>query len=360
VGASTLSAAITAGTYESAAELAAAVQASIRATIGGADVTGLCAFDAATKGYRVGRSSGTFNLRAESGPNRDLGVYALLGFAASADQTGMSSYLGAPVVTDIDQQHVIRVDAQGYADDASGTYTGSAGAVITRGADVARLVWHRFMGRPLRLVDEPSFAAARTSRPAPLGLYLRADQSTADVLEVLKLSTLSDVVIDGAGRISYLPYSSTVPASAEQLQDRDYLAWSMAVPVRDTYAEVVVEFDVDPATDTPRVRRKATPAVALVAGRPESKTVRTYLTVPNDAQALARDLATLAAAQPREVQLQLKSRLRDARPGTVVRITRDAGLDESGRLDDVAFRVAQVAVGERVELRLLELIELGV
>ena len=358
-GGSTLSATIQAGTYASVSEVAAETQAAIRAEIGGGDVTGLCEFDVEAKSYRVGRTSGTFNLRAQSGPNRDLGIYSLLGFAASADQTGMSSYLGSPVLTDVDKQHVIRVDGEGYKDDSSGTYTGSADGLITLGADVARLLWHRFMGRSLALVDEPSFAAARTARPAKLGLYLRSEESTAAVLEALKLSTLSDIVIDGAGRVSYLPYSSTVPASAEQLFDRDYLAWSMSRPIRDVHAEVLVEFDLDASTGTPRVRRKAMPEVALTAGRSEAKTVRTYLTVGNDAQAVAQDLATLAAAQPREVALQLKSRLRDARPGTVVRLTRDAGLDPSGRLDDVAFRVASIAVGERVELRLLELIELG-
>ena len=87
------------------------------------------------------------------------------------------------------------------------------------------------MGRSLSLVDEPSFAAARTSRPAQLGLYLKTEQSTSAVLGTLRLSTLSDIVIDGAGRIAFNPYSSAVPSSAEQLFDRDYLSWSMSKPI---------------------------------------------------------------------------------------------------------------------------------
>jgi hypothetical protein len=360
VGGSMLSAVVAAGTYASAEALAAALQAAIRTAIGGGDVTGLAEFDLELGAYRVGRSSGTFNLRSESGPNRDLGLYETIGIAASADQTGMSSYLGSQVLVDVDDVHVIRVDAQGYQDDASGTYTGSASGLVTLGADVVRLLWHRLLQRPLSSIDEPSFAAARTLRPAPRGRYQRTAISTGDVFQRLRLSTLSDLVIDGAGVIHYVPYTSTVPSGAEVLEDRDYLSWSMARPLRDVFSEIVIEFGEDPATGAVATRRWLSPEVALTAGRPDGHAERVYLTVGNDAQALARDLAMISAAQPREVVCSLKARLRDARPGDIVRLTRlEGALDATGQLVLVPFRIASVVAAERVQLRLVELVEIG-
>lgn len=97
-----------------------------------------------------GMSNGVFNVSAKS-----------LSYSASVSGGSLTSTSTAdnPIGE-------VYFDGQGYADDGSGTYTGSASALIEKAADVMHHFARVVAGIPSGRVDAASFATARTDAPA--------------------------------------------------------------------------------------------------------------------------------------------------------------------------------------------------
>lgn len=362
IGGSALVATLTPGLYAAAA-LAAHVQAAIRAAIGGADTTGVATYSETTHLYSVGRSSGTFNALLSTGANKDRSAWKLLGFTTSADLSGSSSYTGdTAAFTDADTDHVLRVDARGYKDDASGTYTGSAAALIEKGPDIVRLLWRRFLGFPLTLIDVTTFAAARTTAAEQLGIYLGGKTSTKDVFDRVEWSCRADIVIDGAGVVYFNPYTSDVPAGAIRVEERDLIGVTEESALTDTYARIDVLYDRDPSTGTAKTRSKTNRHVARRFERPETREFETYLIVDNDAQVCANEFGTLAAGEANKRRFAVPGRLVDRMPGERVLVTMSrSDLHEDGELDATPLRIVSLRFNDlegRTEAEMIDDVEL--
>ena len=88
-------------------------------------------------------------------------------------------------------------DGQGYADDGSGTYTGSANALIEKPADVLHLLARHIGGVPANKLDVPSFVTARGDAPSSYKLAgVLTDRSTNLKELLIALGMQSRVKVD--------------------------------------------------------------------------------------------------------------------------------------------------------------------
>ncbi len=355
VGGSVLEAALTPGLY-TAAGLAQQVAARLSAAAGEAID---CAYDDATHKFGISREAGALQLLLSSGTNRARAAWKTLGFTAAADLSGSNSYTGDQATfQDAQAEIVLRVDAQGYRDDSLGTYTGTPLARIEKGPDLVKFLWRRHLGYDLGLIDTASFEAARSSAPEALGLYLAQQVSSKEIFDRVEHSCLADIVIGGDGALFFLPYDSSVPASAPRLFERDYLSFAASQSVADVYAAVQVQYDQDPSTGAWRVRTSRADEVQVRHGRPDTRAFETYLTQGEDAQVRANQLGRLAAAAVRKLRIAAKSGLFERKVGDKLRLSRArAALVPGGVLDGAPFRIQQLRsdyLGGRVEATLIE------
>jgi hypothetical protein len=357
VGASALLATLTPGLYVPAT-LAVEAAARLNAAASVADIT--VTYDDESHRLTVAKGAGTLNLLCDTGVNADLSGWSVLGFDRATDKTTLPSYEGDAEAlfdadTDADVLHILRVDGDGYKDDAAGTYTGSASAVITRGVDICRFVWHRLMRQPLDRFDEVAAAAARASHPEPLALYLSTRTTTRTIFEALRSSNLAQIVVDGAGRLYYVPYTDTVPSTAPVLRDRDFASWRAGRPRADVHPEVIVLYGEDPTTGARLERRASDGSVRLAAGRLGRKELDTLHTTGDNAQLLANRAQTLAAARPIVATVTVPSRLARYKPGDFVLVTRARGL--GGPFVEEPFRIVWMQHGRLTEARLVQNVE---
>ncbi len=114
----------------------------------------------------------------------------------SATKTGTVSLSSSSTAEKAIGEAVL-IDGQGYADDGSGTYTGSANALIEKPADVLHHLSRVVAGIPSGRVDATSFQQARSDAPAShkLGGVLTDRSSTLKTL-LLGLSMQSRIKID--------------------------------------------------------------------------------------------------------------------------------------------------------------------
>jgi hypothetical protein len=276
----------------------------------------------------ISRSAGDDDLLCNSGENKDQGIWPRIGFDTGEDRTGGGPHEGDEVLyvaDDVDRVHLLRVDGEGYKDDASGTYTGTPGALITLGPDVARALLLSWMGKASDIVDE-SFEAARTAAPQPLGIYLSRPASTKEIFDQVERSCDAQIVVEGDGRVSFTVYSSDVPSDAVHLEDHDYLSFEQAESDTDVYSTVRVYYDEDPSTGDWRHRLATSASTPARFQRPEPKDFHTYLTDQDDAQRGANLKRTLGAAPRWRFTFAVKGRLMDHKVGDKVLLSRSRGL----------------------------------
>lgn len=340
LGGSPLSATLVAGAYTST-QLATHVAAMLTAAAGTAIA---CAFSNVTHFFTVSKAAGTLTLLLSTGTSKDRSAWKLLGFTGTADLTGALTYTSTDQsFTDAGKDHILRCDAQGFKDDSVGSYTGTPSALIATGPDIVKLIWRRYLGLSLDLIDAASFAAAVISAPQPLGIYLGDQVSTKDIFDRIELSCLSDIVIDGSGVAYFTPYAASIDADAPTLYARDMLASSGPTGVRsvaDVYPYLRVQYDLDPSTGSWKVRTADNPIVKVRFGRQDPKNFETYLTSGNDAQARLGQFTTLAASAPLRLTVTVKGKLLDRRCGQKVYVTRArAPMASVGTLAASVFRV---------------------
>jgi hypothetical protein len=302
-----------------------------------------CSYSDSTHLVTISKSSGTLQLLLGSGANKERSIFSDAGFTGDTNLTGSLSYAADTVLfDDVDLDHVLRVDAKGYKDDSSGTYTGTANALIELGPDIVRCLWARWLHQDLALIDETTFAAARTSCPQPLGIYLGERMTVGSILEAIERSCMADLTIDGYGRVYFVAYTTETDAAAPALYDQDYLEFESNRTSRDVYPSVEVQYDENPETSEFRVRTRDDETVIGRFRRLEAKAFETFLTVGNDAQRRARNLSMLAAAAPIVISLRTRGKLLRRRIGQQVFLTRDRVVHRGGAIDAESFRIVQL------------------
>lgn len=303
----------------------------------------------------IAKGAGTLNLLTNSGASEIGSVFPLLGFDTGADRTGALSYAADSVIfTDCDSQHVIRCDVAGYLDDASGTYTGSAGNAIVKGPDVDKFLLLRSLKQD-PVVITSSFTTARAtarSTAAYLGA-LAAIQggasgtlSVQDVFDRHEAGDFSDVVMDGAGLFYYVPRSSTVPSDVVDLYDRDFLEWEVGIRVDDCFGTVRINYAQDPTTGLVQGREVTNAETVLLHGRPHLRTFDSFLTTDGDAASAVQQLGFLARAPIREFRFTTKGKLLTKKVGDLIRLTRarsPQGVDETGGLNQLVVRIRWIS-----------------
>jgi hypothetical protein len=367
IGAAMLSAKVAPSGGQDGTALASSIQTALRGAVGGGDTTMLCSWTGGgTNKFTISRSSGTLSLRIGSGPNKALSAYPALGFNGVSDRTGSGSYLAdvavAPepstnvvrmgdrtglgsyaadteVLTDPDVQHILRVAGRGYKDDASGTYTGSANALIEVGADVCRCLLRRWFKKTVSAIDSASFLFARARAPETLAIYLQSSISTKEIFETLEFSNIANITIDGGGVVYYEVYVGDTPATVVDLDNNDFLSFRGGKSVADVYSVIRVLHDQDPTTGEFEGRSFSDPAPGTLFGRPDLREFETYIKLAGNAQAAANRMGILANAPARQIAVTVKGKLIDHRIGQKVRVTRDRAMDSDGALVGKLFRI---------------------
>jgi hypothetical protein len=331
---------LTAGLY-TAAGLASHIQTQVDAE---STDTITCTYSDSTNKFTLASDGGTFQLLLKTGTNKERSAYKLLGFTDSADKTGSTSYAGDDATfTDADTNHVLRCDAQGYKDDASGTYTGSANALIEIGADICRVLLIKFMDRPTSVIDEVSFVDARSRSTETLTMFINKSTSSKDIFERLEFSNIANIVIDGEGVVHYEVYVGTVPASTKTIYERDIQSFEAQKGYQDVYQTIRVLYDQDPSTGEARAREATDTSVRVRLGRQEIKEFPTYLKYSDNATSVCNRMLELSKQAARKLTLGvLGGSLIDHKVGDKVRLERDRALGSSGELAQESFRILSV------------------
>lgn len=349
-----LVATLTPGLY-TPSQLATHVQTQMRA-VGSANLTAV--YSEVTHLVTLGTSvGGTLSLLRSTGANRDQGVWALLGWGSGGDLTGSTSYVGeTPLLEDADTQHVVRVDAQGLKDDATGTYTGTASALITKAPDVLRYLLSVVLERP-EMVHDVSFDKARVDAPEALSLYLNTQENLRQILDRIEYSVGADIVFGADGFCYITVATDEVPPNPIRLYDPDYLQWSMGPSARDLASSVTLLYDQDPTTGKWKTWSEENPTVKAEYRKASPRSFETYLTEPSDVSARGAEIRVLSSQPPLVVELEVKGKLAAARIGTKVLITRSRAVSLTGSLASVLFRVLGIStepLGARTQSRLVE------
>lgn len=304
-------------------------------------------YSSATYTFTISKAAGTLNLLCSTGANRGNGMWGVLGFSSGSNRTGALSYLADSAVSQGAEQHVIRVDAKGFIDDASGTYTGTASALLEKAPDVALYLLNRHLGVPFASIDSASFVAARAVHTAPLSVYLGAlsggsggsSVSAFEVLEQIENGAGADISLEG-DTWRWRTRDTSTPADVVDLYDYDLLAWEPAgYKAEDYYAVVRVSYGQDPTSGAAIVTQQTRSEVGVRFGRPDQRTFATYLANASDAATRLASLSLEAATKRARYRFLAKGKLLLTPIGGKVRITRAKGLSATGALSSKLVRI---------------------
>lgn len=339
VGAAELTATLVEGVY-SAADLAAQIQLQMRAAVGGADTTCSCAYSETTHLWTIAKSSGTLVLKIADGTNKEIAPWGLIGFKKGANRTGSLSYVGEEVTfTDVDVDHVIQVDPNGYKDDGAGSCTGTPGALVQLGPDITRFVMRYLLKKSTSIIDLASFAAARATASQQLGIYLKEKTRVRELFDKLEFSTLATISVDGDGMLFYDVFSVS-PAVVADVQERDILGFKTGSKIVDVFKGVQVRWNQNQATGDWNAASDTDESVAILYDRSDVKTVDTYCKLLNDATRNAIAIRQLLGGGKRRAVVSVRGKLLRARLGQVVTITRARSVAPT--LAATQFRILKV------------------
>ena len=140
-------------------------------------------YDEITHKYTVSKASGTLNLLCKTGANASISMWPLLGFDCSTDKTGSLGYTAENPVYRSTEQHIIRAGITGYADDAAGTFTGTAGpeGIVEQPADCLHFILRILAGVSADRVNAASFITARAAGPTYSGVFVGEEISIGEL-----------------------------------------------------------------------------------------------------------------------------------------------------------------------------------
>lgn len=335
------------------------ITAQMQSVSGAGDV--FCSFTESTQKFAIGKSAGTLNLRCATGSDTQSGIWALLGFNASADKTGSLLYNADNVFTSQAYDQILRADVIGFKDDASGTYTGTASATIEKAPDIARHILQAFLKVPESQIDIASFVAARATTwgAKPCSLYIGVTRTVADVFSELETSGHFDLIVSG-GLWTCVPRDTTVPAGTPTLEDADYIAFESYYNPDDIFGTVTLTYNEAPDGGDPlniskgrgfgqpnartEMGEVTDPDVELRFDRREQTTFRTCLRDAADAcyplaGSRLEGLAAECSTPRRRFRLTVKGKALLTPIGGKLVLTRSRGVDSTGALSSVLVRV---------------------
>jgi hypothetical protein len=315
-------------------------------------------FSTTTHTISITHAAATLNLRLDTGANARRSIFSTIGFSQTTDLTGLLTYTSATSVPYDPDAQIIRADIYGYRDDASGTYTGTAGGLVQLAPDIAHYILRVVLKQPASLIDISSFVAGRTRSTQQLGVYIgglasiqggEASTLTAqEIFDRLEVSGYGDINVDNRGVWAWLPriddeprYSSSV---ATVLENADFLDFSSARSLADVYQVVRVNYAQDPSTGMVRSREVVNTIVPALFQRMNSRTWDSYLLSEGDAATLVFKLARPAGIAVNRYRFTVKGKLVRLQIGSVV--------DVSARLRKLEEHVGQA---EPYLIRLTEL-----
>jgi hypothetical protein len=245
---------------------------------------------------------------------------------------------------------LLRVKLAGFEDDASGTYTGTAGATIQLAPDIVRCLLVRWGGIDPSRIDLPSFVRGRAHAPEALAVYLGApgedSLEMSTVIERLENGAQADLVLDGE-KFYWRPRETALVRTPIALAERDFLEpfVSDVGLVEDYFGTVIVAYGQDPGNAAWQTTQREAPAAALRWNRKDPRTFATYLgsidflATPADAQQLRARLDGEIEMKRRRFQARAKGRLVRAPLASLVTLTRARGVGTSGALSEVLARL---------------------
>jgi len=316
----------------------------MNAAAGSADIT--ITYNQTTHLVTIAKGAGTLNLLCASGANKHRSIFPMFGFT-QADRTGALSYTGdSPAFVDADDL-IVRAELKGLLDDASGTYTGTANALIEKAPDVVVYLLHRHLGVSLASIDLASFSGARATHPEPLAVYLGAlsggsggsSVSAFEVVEKIENGAGADISLEG-DLWRWRTRDASVPPDVVDLFDYDLLSWEPAgYKAEDYYSVVRVAYGQDPTSGAEAVTQQTRSEVDVRFGRPNERTFPTFLSSSSDAEARLAELSAEAATKRARYLFRAKGKLLLTPVGRKVRVTRSKGLHATGALSGLLLRI---------------------
>ncbi len=322
--------------------LAAEIQTQMRA-VGTTDET--CSVSTSTHKFTIGKAAGSLVLMPKTGTNKDRSPWKLLGYATNADLSGSLSYeADNAVFSDSDKEHVLRVDAQGYKDDGSGTFTGVADALIESGSDITRTLLIKFMGKSSDIIDETSFQFARSRASESLSLYLKTSISTKDLFDRLEYSNIANIIVNGEGKVFYKVYVGTVPSDIVEIGDASFKKFASGESNTEVFTTIRVKYDEHPVSGIFEAQEATDESVAVRLGRPDIKEFDTFIKKAGNAQLAAQRMLELSKTAARIIEGEiLGSRLMRLEVGDKIRATRRRGYARGGKIDNEIFRLLNLS-----------------
>jgi hypothetical protein len=311
-----------------------------------AGVTIFCTYDENTHRFTISKAAGTLSLKMNTGANSQTRAFEILGFNTNTDRTGALTYTSDnPTFTSPEADHIIRVASYGLKDDASGTITGTPGAVVAKHADVAKYVLYQYLRIPSSQIDAASFVSGAALESTGLvDVTLRERTSSRDFLTRLEAGAVADLVIDGDGIWRWKPYSATATVM-QDFYDRDFLSFSVKKDPANIFASARITYGQNPARDSDKAYEYvADTGIPTKYRRPATVLavdtwIGAFAAADTSAQLVGQRMARLAAANPRVVTFSARGKLVDLLQGDIIRLTRTRAFDSSGGFTAVRFRV---------------------
>lgn len=335
------------------------LQASMRAAAGG--VTDIvCTYNESTHLPRIQKTGvGNLVLNMQTGPNAHKESYRLLGYNTNADSAALTGGTFAdatePLFTSPESDHVIRIPAGGYTDDAAGSIAGAANQPINSPPAVASWLLQKVLGVPASKVDVAlTFAEARlaclSSDFSKLFVYLKdGDGAVFDALAWLGQVMMGHFIVGGDG-VWRVKKWSTDTSLAPEFSDLDYLSWRMWDDISNVYDEVRIHGDYNPSQERfltfasgSGVLDAAIPVKHGVEARPFE--VPGYLersVIDGGLQLVSGYYSRLINLEPRLAAFSVMGRLMGKTPGDKVILSRSRAYDPTGALAPTAFRLVSV------------------
>jgi hypothetical protein len=338
IGGSEFVAVLSIGLFTATA-LALEVQTQMRAAASVSTID--VAYSDTTHKFTISRPSGTLNLKTNTGANKDKAPYKLLGYTLGADKTGSLSYTGENVTfTSADKNHLVRVDAQGFKDDALGTYTGSPLSLIEIGVDICRVILIKYMKKSPAIADETSFLFARQRAPESLTMFLNKTVSTKDIFDRLEFSNIANIVVNGEGKVFYKVYVGDIPARIADLDDRHFTTFTSGQSNREVFTTIRIKHDQDPTTGLFDAREATDSSVIVRLGRPDIREFETYIKKGDNAISAANRFLELSRTAARKISgMTLGSIMLRLEVGDKFRLSKRRAISKGGIITSEIFRV---------------------
>lgn len=326
-----------------ATQLAAVIELAMEGTTGNDySVT----YDQLTHEFTISRLSGagTFNLATNFGDDKDIAIWPLIGFDKNSNKTGGGPYTSdEPVFTDVDQQHVIRVNAQGFKDDSPGSFTGAGTSLINKGADILQVIIRNYMKKSVDLIDQDSFEDARTGAPEELAAYFGEPTSTKDIFDALEFSNAASITVNADGIVFYKTNIENVTSPPPLVDDKDIEEHVEEFEVADVYQTIRIAFDQDPTSEEFLAVEATDDSVVPRLGRPDTRTFETFLKNRTDAVTRANFFLDLANTPPRKIVLNLLGgRFIRFDIGDKIDLTIDRATGVDGQIQNKIMRIVSI------------------